>query len=144
MFNLFPYTNFHEINIDWILQNLKKLVDELNKIEKWIEENQNEYNDLIDIMTQLQKDVSDIQNGNFPPEMIEAISKWLLNNIGSILATIIWFGVTEDGHLVAYIPDAWADILFVTPMDYTQDDYGRLCLYYNIEKVEKELLKNGN
>lgn len=28
LFENFPYTNFHEINLDWILQELKKLVDE--------------------------------------------------------------------------------------------------------------------
>ena len=28
LFENFPYTNFHEMNLDWILQELKKLVDE--------------------------------------------------------------------------------------------------------------------
>lgn len=144
MINLFPYTNFHEINLDWILKNMKKLVEEVNKLDEWVEQNQGQYNDLIDIVNSLQEQIQAIENGNFPPEMINAISVWLLNNIGTILATIIWFGVSENGYLIAYIPESWSDILFVTPMNYDQDDYGRLCLYYNIEKVEKELLKNGN
>lgn len=28
LYNNFPYTNFHEMNLDWILQQLKELVDE--------------------------------------------------------------------------------------------------------------------
>lgn len=144
MINLFPYTNFHEINLDWILKNMKQLVDEVNKLDDWVEQNQGQYNDLIDIVNGLQEQIQAIENGNFPPEMIETISTWLLNNIGTILATIVWFGVTEDGYFVAYIPDAWKDILFVTPMDFNKDDYGCLCLYYNIDEVSKELTKNGN
>lgn len=139
MIHWWPYTDFHDLNIDWILATLKKLVDEVNQIDTWIENNQDQYNSLIETVNTLEKELTDIQNGNFPPEMIQAIGVWLRNNIGSILATIVWFGVSQDGYFVAYIPDAWKDILFVTPMDFTKDDYGSLCLYYDIDEVIKEL-----
>lgn len=33
IWNKYPYTNFHEMNLDWILNELKTLVDEWNKFE---------------------------------------------------------------------------------------------------------------
>lgn len=32
-FNLFPYTNFHELNLDWIIKTLKKAVYTVNRTE---------------------------------------------------------------------------------------------------------------
>ena len=29
-FNKYPYTDFHELNLDWLLDRMRKLEDELN------------------------------------------------------------------------------------------------------------------
>lgn len=42
----------------------------------------------------------------------------------------IYFGLTDDGHFVAYIPDSWDDITFDTIMNYSSPNYGCLTLSY--------------
>lgn len=36
----------------------------------------------------------------------------------------------EDGHLVAYIPDSWDNLIFDTNVDYNSDDFGKLMINY--------------
>lgn len=36
--HLFPYTNFHELNLDWILRKLKLFEKEVEKIPQYVEE----------------------------------------------------------------------------------------------------------
>ena len=31
--NIFPFTNFHELNLDWVLQQVKKAVKSINGVE---------------------------------------------------------------------------------------------------------------
>ena len=33
LFEQFPYTNFHELNLDWVLSKLKELDEKVNNIE---------------------------------------------------------------------------------------------------------------
>lgn len=42
----------------------------------------------------------------------------------------IYFGLTDDGHFVAYIPESWDDIDFDTIMNYSDPNYGALTLSY--------------
>lgn len=128
LFEHFPYTNFHDLNLDWILNVVKKLYDEVSKQTEWIENHQKEYEEL-------KKLYDDIVNGNFPPAMYAALYNWVVANsesiIGSLIKTV--FFVLEDGYLVAYIPDSWSDIVFGTTGldDFVPGyDYGHLTLTY--------------
>ena len=31
VFNQFPYTNFHEVNLDWLIAKVKELLDDWNE-----------------------------------------------------------------------------------------------------------------
>lgn len=43
VFNNFPYTNIHELNLDWIIKKVKELDDEVNeKLDSIISERVNE------------------------------------------------------------------------------------------------------
>ena len=128
LFEHFPYTNFHDLNLDWILKTVKELFNQVSTQSEWIEEHQKEYEEL--------KELYDaIIAGNFPPEMYTALHNWVVANAKSIIGDIIKsaFFVLEDGYLVAYIPDSWSDILFGTtglddfPAGY---DFGHLTLTY--------------
>ena len=44
----------------------------------------------------------------------------------------VYFGLTSDGHFVAYIPEGWEDLIFDTGKDYLLDTYGRLILRMNV------------
>ncbi len=45
----------------------------------------------------------------------------------------VYFGLTDDGHFCAYIPDNWEDIEFDTGTNYGEFDYGRLILRYDVD-----------
>ena len=54
--------------------------------------------------------------------------------IEKYIVTMVFFGITDDGYFVAYIPESWDDITFYTteldiflPM---QPEYGHLVLAY--------------
>lgn len=61
------------------------------------------------------------------------VEKWISENLEFIYDhTIkqIYFGLTDDGYFVAYIPDSWDDIVFDTIMNYSDPNYGALTLSY--------------
>ena len=126
--NEYPYTDFHELNLSWVIEKMKSLLDALHQIDGWIEEHQKEYEEL-------KKLYDDILAGHFPPEMVNALTEWTRRNTISIIGSVIksvFFGL-EDGYFVAYIPDSWSDIIFGTtglddfPAGF---DFGHLTLTY--------------
>ena len=129
MFNIYPYTDFHELNLDWILKHFKEFLDEINALNTWKNEHEAEYEELKDLY-------DDILAGRFPDSMKDALRIWIEQNgvelIGEMIKTV-FFGITQDGYFVAYIPDSWQDIQFGTSGldDFTAGvDYGHLTLTY--------------
>ena len=66
-----------------------------------------------------------------------AVDKWINENLTYIFTKVvkqIYFGLTLDGHFVAYIPDGWDDIIFDTGYNYDDErTYGRLILKWNVD-----------
>ena len=125
----YPYTDFHELNLDFLLKNYKFLLDSLLKIDGWIDEHQTEYEQL--------KELYDaIVSGNFPDEMKKALYDWTVQNAASIIQSLtlmVFFGITDDGYFYADIPESWQTIQFsTTGYDITIPDteYGQLVLSY--------------
>lgn len=54
--------------------------------------------------------------------------------IENYIVTMVFFGITDDGYFVAYIPDSWDDITFrTTELDIflsIEPEYGHLVLVY--------------
>lgn len=63
---------------------------------------------------------SDILDGkieNFEPTIIALTEKWLAENMEDIMhdaVKMVWFGLTDDGHFMAVIPETWDEITFDT------------------------------
>ena len=85
--------------------------------------------DYIDDIEELKKELQDIQIeiSNFNTKYIEKL-------IADSIATMVFFGLTESGHFVAYIPEKWDNIGFATtgkdisvPLE---PEYGHLVLLY--------------
>lgn len=128
-FNCFPYTDFHELNADWIIRHFKELLDSLKQIDSWMSEHEKEYEELKKLYDQL-------YDGTLSPALIKSLELWINKNLETLIGKAIknaFFGLTADGYLIAYIPDSWNEIQFNTTGYDTSDlgvGYGHLVLSY--------------
>ena len=130
-FNKYPYTDFHELNLDWVLKTVKELFEAVQEIDGWMDQHQAEYEELKALYDQ-------IIAGNFPDSIKQAFTNWMnanaLDLVGELTKLVI-FNITDDGYFVAYIPESWDDILFGTTGYDTilpGYDYGHLVLSYDV------------
>lgn len=86
-------------------------------------------NGVIDDVEDLRNDLATVQNwiNNFDTKYAEKI-------IAQYIATMVFFGLTDSGYFVAYIPENWESIKFgTTGLDVNtpiQPEYGHLVLMY--------------
>lgn len=127
--NAYPYTDYHELNLDWILkvvyESTSSAADIRNRLDKLEIDNE--------AMMQL---YNEIMAGDFPDPIKEGFSLWMRENALDIvgeLATMVFFGLTDDGYFVAYVPESWDDLQFgTTGLDTFPVDigYGHLTISY--------------
>lgn len=127
----FPHTRTYDNDLGWLIKNVKSAVDAVEALEAWKESAQGTIQDLQDLL-------DNIAAGNFPEEISNAIKEWIVANFYDIvgeMAKTVWFGLTDTGYFVAYIPDSWDEITFkTTGLDYTTElmpEYGHLVLQAN-------------
>lgn len=127
----FPHTRTYDSDLGWLIKDYKTLDEFKDAMLQWIEQTQ----PTIDEMNEL---LQMIASGNLPEGMQEGIKTWLEENaldlIGE-LVKMVFFGITDDGYFVAYIPESWSDIIFgTTGLDtiISGYEYGRLVLSMNI------------
>lgn len=126
----FPYTDPNHYNDDWLLSKMKELLGWMERTDEWKTEYEQAYEDF-------KKLYEDIEAGRFPDSISEAFKKWAAQNMPELIKSMIktvWFGLTNDGYFVAYIPDSWAEIIFnTTGLDIFPPgiEYGHLTLSFN-------------
>lgn len=127
----FPYTDPNLYNDDWLLNKMKELLVKMGELEAWKTEYEQAYEDYKQM-------VEDIENGTFPESIRNAFSKWMRENAFSLvgeLVKMVFFGITDDGYFVAYIPEGWDDIIFNTTgydIAVAGYDFGHLTLSFEI------------
>ena len=93
-------------------------------------------NDANKLITELASEFEEFKAHGFDDYYKEQVIEWIAANLEYIVEHIIrsvYFGLTLDGHFVAYIPESWNDIIFDTGAVYGQDDYGRLILKMDVD-----------
>ena len=126
----FPHTRTYDSDLGWLIKTVKKLTELVEGLEHWKTEYQEAYDQLMEIYNQ-------IVSGNFPEAIQDAFSEWMAENALSIigeLAKMVFFGITDAGYFVAYIPDGWDDIIFNTTgydISILGEDFGHLTLSFN-------------
>lgn len=97
----------------------------VNYINKLIDDNK----EIIDMYDEIKEEVEQIQEwiDNFDEEELYKI-------IEEYIATMVFFGLTNSGYFVAYIPESWESISFETTGYDTfidiMPEYGHLVLKY--------------
>lgn len=126
----FPHTRTYDSDLGWLIRQCKTNADAIAVLEDWKESATNTIEDL-------QQLLDDIAAGVFPEEIADSIKKFIVNNFYDIVGDMmkmVFFGLTDSGYFVAYIPESWNDIqFFTTGWDFNTDlmpEYGHLVLGY--------------
>lgn len=55
--NHYPYTDFHEANLDFLLQTYQQIVDKINQIFAWVNQHEIDYNEAIRRLTAVENEI---------------------------------------------------------------------------------------
>lgn len=103
---------------------LCKLGDGFNKQLAVLDKHDKEIQGLQTALRVLEDEVEGILNG-YPETLTDIIEKAIKN---------VWFGLTDSGYFVAYVPDSWSDVKFgTTGLDVTVPctcEFGHLVVMY--------------
>lgn len=131
----FPNTRTYDNDLGWLIRNAKTQNDAVAALEQFKIDSEAAF-------AQLNQLLKDIENGNFPEEIANAIRQYITKNFYNIVGDMIrfvWFGLTDSGYFCAYIPDNWKAITFgTTEYDYfteIQPNFGHLVLFADPEEV---------
>lgn len=131
----FPHTRTYDNDLGWLIRHVKSVEEAIKILEEFKIDSEESF-------VQLNKLIKDIVSGNLPENIAEALKSWIVKNFYDIVGDMmrfIWFGLTEEGYFVAYIPDNWKAITFgTTEYDYFTDimqEYGHLVLFAIPEEV---------
>ena len=126
----FPHTRTYDTDLGWIIKNIKGYNDTIQALNDWIAVNTPRIEDLEAFKTAL-------ESGDLPEGVQAGIETWLTTHATEVISAIIknvWFGLTDSGYFVAYVPESWSDITFkTTGLDIILDlmpEYGHLVLQY--------------
>ena len=113
--------------------NLFELVGAVIEYAESIGENIEEYKEEVE---SLQAEFEQFKESGFEDYYEEQLNAWVDEHMPDIIARaikMVFFGLTQDGYFVAYIPDSWNGIMFDTPQDYQNEFYGHLELLFDVE-----------
>lgn len=114
-----------------ILNKLVLAVDELIKDGKLTA---TEIETIKQHINELDRKFEDWSNGKFDDVIKDEVTKWVADNVKYIFETYckqVFFGLTENGHFCAFIPQSWREIIFDTGAVFGTPEYGRLILKYS-------------
>ena len=122
----YPYQNLNDLNLDFVLRVASAAHDTLKELGT--------YSDRIAI---LEDAIKKLESGELSPEMvdsiIEIVQKDIIGLVGEMVK-FVFFGLNDNGHFVAYIPEPWNEIIFnTTEYDIRIEgvtEFGRFVLSY--------------
>lgn len=105
MFNIYPYTDFHELNLDWILQKMRDLQAQMDElVQKAIDEAKEYAKEYIDEqLGQIEQDFADLQQ-NFNTLNNQYHSDF--NTLSNIVNNFIINTTATVNDLKQYIDDS--------------------------------------
>lgn len=82
-------------------------------------------------LEEMQKTLDAIKNGDYVDLYLDSLKAYIDQNLQNMVAGIVKyvvFGLSMDGHFVAYIPQAWEFLNFSTITDPDSDLYNHLVM----------------
>lgn len=128
----FPNTRTYDSDLGWLIKHVGSYDETIATLNEWITENQPKMNDVYAF-------IDAMNSGSLPEGVKKGIYDWCSQNLSDLIGaaiTQVFFGILDDGHFVAYVPDSWDDIQFNTTYydivlsDHPEVGYGHLVLSY--------------
>ena len=125
----FPHTRTYDSDLGWLIKCCKDVESAIDALNQWKNEINPKIEDILRIWDLL-------ESGELPPAIQDAIRQWMEVNAIDLVGQLVkhvFFGLTDDGYFVAYIPESWDDIEFNTTgydINIPGYDYGHLVLGY--------------
>ena len=116
--HVYPYTNFHELDLSWVILKMKELNIKCSDLEEYFRTTTDSMQSQIDYLMNWVNNYSD---------------SWAKSVIQKYLATMIFVEISDAGYIVYYIPDSWDEIVFNTTgldINVPDVDFGHLVLSY--------------
>lgn len=126
----FPHTRTYDSDLGWLIKHVNSYDEVIQTLNEWIANNEPKLDDFEQLYNML-------MSGDLPPGVQEGINTWCQLHITDIigqLVKMVFFGITDAGYFVAYIPDGWSDIIFNTTgydINLTGLDFGHLTLSFD-------------
>lgn len=118
---------------------VKYLCCEYDKLRHYADSLADKENETAQAVNQLTEIFKKFQESGFEEYYYQQIYDWVQKNMPNIISDaikMVFFGLTDDGYFVAYIPNSWSQIMFDTEANYEADNYGHLILSFNIEPID--------
>lgn len=120
----YPYVDAEHYNDDWLIKKVLELKDIWEvKFPEW----ETRLDQQEALIAQIKKEL----------DSIVQLSPGFMENLISGAIKNVWFGLTDSGYFVAYIPESWNAVRFATTgydtVVPTELEYGHLVLYHNNE-----------
>ena len=115
-----------------VLQAVNDLITNNNEFIRELDAAEVNITNLQADVERLQADIEDVKNGKYVSLYLESIINWIDANLQCLVSRIVkfvCFGLTDDGHFVAYIPQTWKFLMFDTGVEYSdKETYGHLII----------------
>ena len=127
----FPHTRTYDSDLGWLIKQVNTYDETINALNAWIAKNEPKLNDM-EILYQ------ELISGDLPAGVQAGIEKWCRENMADLVAEmahLVFFGITDDGYFVAYVPETWSDIIFNTTgydISVPDIDFGHLTLSFEV------------
>lgn len=112
---------------------VNQLIENVNNVNSGLITANQAIEELQKTVAAIQAELEKVKNGDYVDLYLDSIINWIDDNLQQLVGRIVkyvFFGLTDDGHFAAYIPDSWNFIRFDTNIDPTSPNYGHLYLYY--------------
>lgn len=132
-FNFNPRTDYHELNLDYVVEEVYKLELAVEWLKTQVELPEQKWEELDAKIDAINAEIEDIKNGDYLepliPEIINTVDDALPELISRVMRFFI-FGLTKDGYFSAMYPDNFDNISFDTIADPESELYGHLVLQF--------------
>lgn len=116
-----------------VVKKLNEVIASNNELAGYVGTNTRDIAQLKEDVSFITSEFEKVKNGGYTSLYIEALKGWLAENLINVVGQIVkfvWFGLSDDGNFVAYIPTSWRFLTFDMVADPDSPDYGRLLLSY--------------